>query len=143
MTALLWGARIYLAHAVSGEPTPPVLNLLFKNVLSVDARPALFDSLDFLIYHSTSPFVLHQLHCLEVSAHERALADAIRAIQMGSLQDYCGAMERVLTPNDALVVGPKIQTLANALASIEAQGFVQSANIIAPTQFRQTAEATH
>ncbi|MEL7312549.1 MAG: hypothetical protein AAFN07_13640 [Pseudomonadota bacterium] len=142
MTALLWGSRIYLAHAISGEPTPPVLNLLFKNVLSIDTRPALFDSLDFLIFHSTMPFILHPLNCLEVSVHERALADGIRAIQSGSLQEYCRAMERVLTASDALVVGPKIQTLANALARIEAQGFVQSANIIAPTQFRQAAEAS-
>lgn len=140
MTALLWGTRIYLAHATSGEPAPPVLNLLFRTVLSADMESALVETLDFLMFHSTAPLMLHQLSCTCVSAHELAMADGIRAIQFGSLRKYCEAMERVLTPSDALVIGTHMQALADALSKIDAQGFVQSANMIAPSGF--TLETT-
>lgn len=139
LTALLWGSRIYLAHATSGEPIPPALNLLFSHVLSADAQPAMVDVLDFLMFHSTVPLSVHALECECVSAHERALADAIRAVQMGSINAYCEALKPVLTGDDALAIGPSIQVLANALNVVERRGFVQSANIVAPRAFAHTA----
>ncbi|MEO0576326.1 MAG: hypothetical protein AAF004_12745 [Pseudomonadota bacterium] len=135
LTALLWGSRIYLVHATSGEPTPPALNLLFSHVLSSDVQPAMIDALDFLMFHSTVPLDVHALDCECVSIHEMALADAIRAIQIGSIDGYCEAMKPVLTGDDALAIGPCIQALANAITTVERRGFVQSANVIAPRAF--------
>ncbi|MEL6868867.1 MAG: hypothetical protein AAFO81_03615 [Pseudomonadota bacterium] len=145
LTALLWGSRIYLAHATSGEPAPPALNVLFSHVLSADTQPAMIEALDFLMFHSTVPLAVHALDCECVSVHERALADAIRAIQAGSLSSYCAAMQTVLTPDDALSIGPVLQILAHEISGVERRGFVQSANVIAPRAFaaRSDGDAMH
>ena len=135
MTALMWGARIYVAHAASGEPAPPVLRLLFQQVLPADVQPALIEVLDFLIYHSTVPLVGRRGTSDGVAPHERALADAIRAIQAGSLVTYCVAMEQVLVAEDAISIGPAIQLIASALQRLEHRGFVQSANVVSPAAF--------
>lgn len=139
LTALLWGSRIYLAHASCGEPTPPALNLLFSHVLSADAQPAMVDVLDFMMFHSTVPLAVHALDCECVSIHEMALADAIRAIQAGSIDAYCVAFKPVLTADDALAIGPCVQSLAQAISTVERQGFVQTANVIAPRAFAPAA----
>ncbi|MEM7610702.1 MAG: hypothetical protein AAF270_03420 [Pseudomonadota bacterium] len=127
LTALLWGSRIYLVHASSGEPAPPALHLLFSKVLCSDTEAALQQVLDFMMFHSTIPLAVHALDCECVSAHEQALADAIRAVQAGSLVGYQNAMAGVLLDDDAMTIGPQIQCIANALRHIEHAGFVQSA----------------
>lgn len=143
MTALLWGSRIYLVHATSGEPVPPLFNLLFSHVLSADTQPAITEVLDFLMYHSTVPVAVHALDCTCVSIHEQALADGIRAISAGSLSGYCEAMSTVLIREDAMTIGPSIQSIAAALNRVQATGFVQSANVIAPRAFVNTQQAAH
>ena len=96
LTALLWGSRIYLVHASSGEPDPPALHLLFSKVLCSATEASLQQVLDFMMFHSTIPLAVHALDCECVSAHEQALADAIRAVQAGSLEGYQNAMAGVL-----------------------------------------------
>ncbi|MFK8053065.1 MAG: hypothetical protein AB8F65_08820 [Woeseiaceae bacterium] len=137
MTALLYGSRIYLVHATSGEPVPPMFNLLFSQVLSADTQAAMIEALDFLVFHSTESLNIHSLDCTCVSVHERALADAIRAIQAGSLIGYQTAMEQVLLPEDAMSIGPIVQVIASELMQVERSGFVQSVNVTAPKSFAQ------
>ncbi|MEL7298704.1 MAG: hypothetical protein AAGJ86_13665 [Pseudomonadota bacterium] len=135
MTALLWAARKYLSHAISGEPAPPVLRLLFRQVLPADVEPELVRTLDFLIYHSTVPLVVKERRSAGFAAHEQALAEAIRAVQAGSLETYCTAMEQVLVAEDAIMIGPSIQSIAFAMQRLEHDGFVQSASISMPFRF--------
>lgn len=127
LTAVLWGARVYLRAIVNGKRPPHAFDALFWQVLSVDTQAALTALLDYLIYHSTVPLQIHDLECTVVSAHEQAIADGIRAIWRCSLTDYQAAMAPVLIDADALAIGPEMQAIADALLRIERSGFVQSA----------------